>query len=614
MKTFIKNLSIKWKLMLAIMLTSSVAIIGATTVFVINEEASYRKFIVEDVLVLGDMMEGNVSTAVAFEDEKFAKEVLSELRAKPDIRIAAVYDNDGTLFSYYAQNKFTPPSALPSPLIATQTKHFFSDGRLEFSTPIKQMDEQIGVLYISTSLDTMYQRLAEFIYIVLIVLVISLLVTLALSFLLQRLISKPILSLAEVAQDISRDSNYSIRADKQTGDEVGALIDNFNAMVEKIQERDLRLEEARDILEIQVRERTQRLQIILDTAADGIITFDNLGAITSVNRTAESMFGFDVDEAIGVNINTLMPHAFLSDAIPHTAEEQASVLPYSPGIWRELKGHRHDKSLFPCELAIGEADIKNEVIYTAIVRDITERKKIDRLKTEFISTVSHELRTPLTSIRGSLQLINGGAVGEMPEQAGNLIDIACNNTERLLLLINDILDFEKIQSGNMRLAHEPIEISPFVTQALEEHAGYAKQHRVQYILKAHIDNAFVFADPHRLMQVLANLLSNAAKFSPEGGEINISVCRQEEHRIRILVQDSGPGIQEAFRQKIFDRFTQSDASDTRQKGGTGLGLAIAKGIMEQHNGTIDFVSPPGEGTTFYIELPEYDHATQTNGQ
>jgi len=602
MRQFIRDLSIQWKIIVIIMLASSVAIIGAATAFIINEENSYRKFIIEDTSVLADIMSNNVSTALTFGDEAFASEALSELRAKPDIHIAAIYDESGGLFAHYARGRNLPPSSkLPSQLNVGQTQHFFSEGRLEYSKPINLMNERIGYLYISTSLDTMYQRLTDFIYIVITVLIFSQLITLILSFFLQRLISKPILSLAKIAQNISRQGDYSIRANKPSDDEVGVLIENFNAMVERIQERDQRLEEARNVLETQVRERTQRLQIVLDTAADGIITFDQFGMITSINQTAERMFEYSAGETTDININTLIPHAFSKE---HHSIELLSPISYHPEIRRELQANRSDKSLFPCELAIGEANIKNEAVYTAIVCDITERKKIDRLKNEFISTISHELRTPLTSILGSLQLIKGGAVGELPEQANKLVDIACKNTDRLLSLINDILDFEKIKSDATCFVQKPIEITQFVIQALNEHLGYAKQHHVQYVLKQRLENTFVLADQQRLMQAFANLLSNAAKFSPAGTKVNISVCRQENGWIRILVKDHGPGIPEDFRDKIFDRFTQSDASDSRNKGGTGLGLAIAKSIVKRHNGNIDFISNKGEGTTFYIELPE----------
>lgn len=243
---------------------------------------------------------------------------------------------------------------------------------------------------------------------------------------------------------------------------------------------------------------------------------------------------------------------------------------------------------------------KDEVL--AIVRDISERKKVERLKNEFVSTVSHELRTPLTSIRGSLGLIIGGIAGELPTEAQELVDIAYKNTERLILLINDILDIEKIESGKMSFALRPIELMPLVEQAIAANQAYAEQFNVNLKLTATLLDVEVNVDSQRLIQVLTNLLSNAAKFSPPGGTVEVSIT-QRNHLVRISVKDRGAGIPEAFRDRLFQKFAQADSSDARQKGGTGLGLSIAKAIIERLNGQIGYESETNVGTTFYCDLP-----------
>jgi DNA-binding response OmpR family regulator/anti-sigma regulatory factor (Ser/Thr protein kinase) len=231
--------------------------------------------------------------------------------------------------------------------------------------------------------------------------------------------------------------------------------------------------------------------------------------------------------------------------------------------------------------------VGEERIFCSIMRDITERKKIDRMKNEFISTVSHELRTPLTSIRGSLGLLSGGAAGEMPPQAQSLLDIAGNNTERLLLLINDILDIEKIESGQMIFKFKNVAIKEFLEQSVKVNRDYASQHNVRFELDCNESGLAVYADPDRLMLVMNNLLSNAVKFSPEGDTVEIT-ANCHDGFVRISVTDHGSGIPEEFQPKLFDKFTQSDASDTRKIGGTGLGLNIAKAIVDKHGGKIDF--------------------------
>ena len=236
--------------------------------------------------------------------------------------------------------------------------------------------------------------------------------------------------------------------------------------------------------------------------------------------------------------------------------------------------------------------------------DITELKRIDRMKTEFVSTVSHELRTPLTSIRGSLGLIAGGVAGELPEAVKALVGIAKNNCERLIRLINDILDSEKIESGKMHLDLQVVDIKLLVQQALAAIEGFAGQHQVRVVLQAPDARLQVRLDSDRMIQVLTNLLSNAVKFSPPQSAVQVRLLRVAQG-IRVEVADHGPGVPEEFRSRIFQKFSQADASDTRQKGGTGLGLNISRVLVEKMGGHIGFSSKAGAGATFFFEMPEW---------
>lgn len=237
----------------------------------------------------------------------------------------------------------------------------------------------------------------------------------------------------------------------------------------------------------------------------------------------------------------------------------------------------------------------------SIIEDISERKRIERMKNEFISTVSHELRTPLTSISGSLGLVTGGAAGALPERMQAMLEIAHKNSKRLELLINDLLDMEKLVAGKMRFERREQPLFPLLEQGVRDNQGYAERYQVRLVLDAEDDGARVVVDADRLQQVLANLLSNAAKFSPEGSEVRLAVDRDGE-RVRVSVSDHGPGIPEAFRERIFQKFSQADASDSRQKGGSGLGLAITRELVERMDGEVGFDSVPDEGATFWFEL------------
>ncbi|MCX7185484.1 MAG: PAS domain S-box protein [Nitrosospira sp.] len=356
-----------------------------------------------------------------------------------------------------------------------------------------------------------------------------------------------------------------------------------------------------------VHDSEARLSAILDNVLDGILTINEVGTVESMNRAACRIFGYDVSEVIGKNVKMLMPEPYHGEHDGYLHNYVSTGHKKIIGIGRQVVGLRKDGSTFPMDLAVSEMQLKGWRLFTGVVRDITERVRIERMKSEFISTVSHELRTPLTSIRGSLGLVTGGIAGVLPEQAKTLIDIASKNCERLIQLVNDILDMEKIEAGRIEFQLQPVLLNPFLQQAVEASQDYAKQYNVRYELKNELPDVMLNVDGNRLMQILANLLSNAAKFSPAGDKVDISVIRNGAS-IRVAVSDHGIGISDEFRGQVFTRFAQADSSDTRKKGGTGLGLAITKELVERMGGSIGFDSQPHVLTTFFIEFPEWKQA------
>ncbi len=220
----------------------------------------------------------------------------------------------------------------------------------------------------------------------------------------------------------------------------------------------------------------------------------------------------------------------------------------------------------------------------------------------FIANVSHELRTPLTAVIGALGMVNSYMADSIPAQAKTLIDMAYQNGKRLSILINDILDFEKLNANRMEFHYQLLPLTPFLAHALELNHTYAESYHVSFILEKPVSEAKVIVDENRLMQVMTNLLSNAAKFSPAGGKVLISI-KHKAGRVRIAVTDHGEGVPEAFREHIFEKFAQAESSTPRKMHGTGLGLAISKAIIEQMGGVIGFDSEFGQGATFYFELP-----------
>lgn len=270
-------------------------------------------------------------------------------------------------------------------------------------------------------------------------------------------------------------------------------------------------------------------------------------------------------------------------------DEYRVIHPTKGVIW--VEGH-----------ATPERKDNGDIVWHGLITDATERKKAEQVKQDFISVVSHELRTPLTSIQGSLGLLSGGAGGELPGKSQELVDLAYRNVTQLGSLINDLLDLEKIAAGKSEFTFTRQSLMPLVEKALEANKGYADQYAVNFVITQQIDEGMVSTDAGRFQQVLANLLSNAAKFSPKGSDVEIAVTRVGEN-FRITVTDHGEGIPDEFHDKIFERFSQADPSNTRKKGGTGLGLAISRDIIERLHGQVGFNSVKDNNTTFWLELP-----------
>ena len=346
-----------------------------------------------------------------------------------------------------------------------------------------------------------------------------------------------------------------------------------------------------------------RLRAVFESAVDGFLVVAPDGRIRQANAAAERIFGHEEGDLAGVPLLALLPDVGTTPTDPALAHPKVAAERGAVDGRREVSGCRKDGSFVPLDLSVSPLEAEAEGGSLLVVRDITEAKAVERLKDQFISTVSHELRTPLTSIIGSLELVKDGVVGVLPARAERMVEVALDNSERLLWLINDILDIEKLESGRVSLALAPVDAVALTRAASVANQGFADLHGVELGVVDYVEGLQVLGDRDRLMQVLTNLIANAVKFSPLGGEVALGVGTRGD-RVVFWVRDAGPGIPEAFRSRVFSPFSQADSSDARRASGTGLGLSIAKSLVEAHDGTIWFETREGEGTTFCFGLPQ----------
>lgn len=344
---------------------------------------------------------------------------------------------------------------------------------------------------------------------------------------------------------------------------------------------------------------TTKLRQLFEMAPIGILQVDKSGRFLEANPEFCRLSGYSQEELIHMTFLDITPEQDWDKSKAAAAEIQSKGR-FGPIEKRYL---RRDGQLLQAEISgslinLGEGDR----CWWTLVKDIGEQKRIERMKNEFISTVSHELRTPLTSITGALGLMTHSMLGSLPEKAQGIVAIAYKNSQRLAVLINDLLDMEKLLAGKMYFDFKIQQVRPLMEQAMVENQAYADGYGVSFILKDEAPAAQINIDAFRLQQVFDNLLSNAAKYSPRNGHVDI-VLQVIEGWLRVSVRDYGAGIPEEFRARIFQKFSQADATNSRQKGGTGLGLAISKELVERMSGRIGFESELERGSCFFAEFP-----------
>jgi len=352
---------------------------------------------------------------------------------------------------------------------------------------------------------------------------------------------------------------------------------------------------------IQLKTNQERFELALESSSMGIWSLNLSDKHVQWDHSMYALFGM-------ADNNSLSSYeSFLS--LLHTDDRQRVFEEIANAIEGKQGYDTEYRILWP-DHSIHYLASRAKIIYeggeaTSLIGtcwDITERKRLDKIKTEFVSTVSHELRTPLTAITGALGVALSGVLSDLPEKIKQLLDIAYKNSQRLTLLINDLLDMDKLLEGKLEFHCEPQSLKPLIERALTENKAYADQMQVRFVIVPIDINPKVNIEDVRFLQAMANFLSNAAKFSKPDSNVFISLNTINGYA-RVSVTDMGVGLSEESKLHIFEKFYQADSSDSRKKGGTGLGLAITKEIVERMNGRVGFTSVIGEGSTFYAEFP-----------
>ncbi len=647
-----QNSSIRKKLTLIIMMTCCVSLFLAILLFVTHEIFSYRKNLVAKVDTLAKVTANNLVAPLLFNDQQSAEETLRALKGESHILSACVFGQDGRHFAQYLKGKgkantlAKESSSLDCPATSAPQKEMtgwvFKNNRLEVSRIILSEKDRLGTLYIISDLGDLYNQLLWYLTMAILIMGAISLIAYLLSKKLQKVISDPILDLAQSMKGVSEKKDYSLRMNYQGTDELGILMAGFNEMLSEISLRDEQLQNSRDQLEKRVVERTVELvkanrdlaraerlsrehenwlNNVLKSVLTGIFIIDaHSHRILYANGLACQLTGKTEDELIDSVCHKTVCPAEINRCpvmdLGQTIDNSERILFHKSGeripiiknvVWMNFQGR---DILLESFINISDRKQMEQQLLTA--KEAAETSNL--AKSQFLANMSHEIRTPMNGVIGFLELLQREE--RMTEQQQRYIAMALNSGEILLQLINDILDLSKIEAGKMEIVTTELNLLTLAEDVVDSFSKQAQMKGIE--LSCHVDSRIptvLRGDPMRLRQILFNLLGNAVKFT-EKGEVSLDVSPEEEREqsmlIRFEVRDTGIGIAPEALTKIFNAFTQADGSTTRQFGGTGLGLTIANQLVPMMGGKIDVESVPGKGSAFRFtaELEKRDRTTE----
>lgn len=598
----LSSVSIKRKLV-GVILATSLAVLGVTcAALLMFEIVSYRHTTAKSLSTIADIVAENSSAALMFDDRKLAEEIVSGLRVEPEISRAALFDQNTDIVATYPSD--LAASEVPPPAHLGVVLHW---NDVTLYKPVMQGDRRVGTVFIQGNLRGMYRRLGVYGLVLAAVMGSSVFIALVLSNYLQRSVSGPVLSLAATAARVTSEQDFSIRAAKLSDDELGALADSFNAMLDRIQAGHRALQESEE-----------RFRTLADNMAQLAWMADEVGRVRWYNKRWYDFTGATPDQAKDRGWENWHDPAHLDRVNERFARSLAAG-----EVWEDtfpLRGRDGRYRWFlsraiPIRSPDGRVvrwfgtntDVTElRIVEEQLVRARDDALRASRAKDEFLAALSHELRTPLSPV---LLLASDAADNDaFSPDARELFERIRKNVELEARLIDDLLDLTSISRGKLVLNRQRVPLGDVMADALATVQTEVAAKDITIALDPEPPNPELLADPTRLQQVFWNVLKNAAKFTPARGRITVEIrLADDATRVTVVIKDTGIGMTAAEISRIFDAFSQGDharSSSPHRFGGLGLGLAISRSIVELHGGWIQAYSAgPNEGAEFSISLP-----------
>lgn len=581
--------------MLVMLMTTIIALLTAGAALIYYDLRDSRASWAEDVRSAAGIIAIAVQPALSFDDHARAERTLSSLQARESISAAALYTADGTLYAQYVQPDHPEPP--PQPPDYLKLNEPLIDGeRVALLQPVIQAGETLGTIYLRAEYD-IGKRLVAYLNVLGAVMVFSLLAALFASSWLQRLVTRPMESMANVARQIVEKRDYSFRAEKMTDDEVGVVTDAFNKMLDEVQRHARALETSEKLY-----------RAIGESINYGVWVTDAEGRAIYVSDSFLKLVGLTADQAVDEG----WAHVLHEDDMEDTLKAWRECARSGSMWYREHRVLGVDGK-YHAILAQG-VPIRDEsgkiTRWAGINLDISRLKnterallEADRRKDEFLATLAHELRNPLAPIRNAVRILDSDAADERQRKWGR--EVIARQVQRMSLLLDDLLDVARITRGQLELKRDYVELKAVVGDGVETARPLldAKRHKLTVELPA--EPVRLEADPLRLSQVIGNLLTNAAKYTDTGGLITLS-ARVAHAELVISIRDNGIGLQPESIPGLFTMFSQVNSAIDRAEGGLGIGLALVKGLVALHGGRVEVKSEGlGRGSEFIVHLPNH---------